>query len=330
MANNRVTKFIIGIALALVFAVFGYLSCHVAVHSSEVDGTASEQFGYNREKYLASGRTVVREVTETPQPVSTPQPEKEEPEAAEPAEAENPADERPEAMRAAEKGLPAPPEIDILDWQYMLVNKHYNLPSDYVPELVYLDMVADSDDIQTDYNPNRCPVDKRIAEALLKMAKDCKNAGVDVYLSSGYRSYSEQNSLLERKIGQGYSYDEAITIVAAPGTSEHQTGLVCDITDFYRELKDSSLADTETFKWLEAHCADYGFVVRYPLDKSGSADSITGIITEPWHFRYVGEEVAKYMMDNNLCLEEFWDLYYPGALEGTADIASDYFVKAGE
>ena len=101
----------------------------------------------------------------------------------------------------------------------------------------------------------------------------------------------------------------AATIVARPGTSEHQSGLVCDITDWYRELKDASLEQTETYQWLKDHCAEYGFVVRYPADKSGSADSITGIIYEPWHFRYVGVEPATYMMENNLCLEEFLALY---------------------
>ena len=217
--------------------------------------------------------------------------------------------------RAQEKGLPTPPDININDWQYMLVNSTHTLDSTYEPELGYLNMTADEQDIQTDYNEYRCPVDYRIAQALLDFANGCKAAGLPVYLSSGYRSYDVQNQLLQRKISQGYDYDTAITIVAAPGTSEHQTGLCCDITDYYRETKNSTLADTETYKWLCEHCAEYGFVVRYPVDKSGDADSITGIIYEPWHFRYVGQEVAQYMTENNLCLEEFWDLYVPGTLE---------------
>ena len=175
--------------------------------------------------------------------------------------------------------------------------------------MAYLNMTGDETDIQTAHNDYRCAVDLRIAQALVDFTQGCKAAGLPVYLSSGYRSYSEQQYLFNRKVGQGYSEEVAKTIVAYPGTSEHQTGLCCDITDYYRETKDSSLAQTATYQWLCEHCTEYGFVVRYPEDKSGSADSITGIIYEPWHFRYVGVEAAKYMTDNNLCLEEFTELY---------------------
>lgn len=93
--------------------------------------------------------------------------------------------------------------------------------------------------------------------------------------------------------------------MARPGTSEHQTGLACDITDQYYELKNSSLEDTALYRWMSKHCQDYGFIVRYPKDK----EDVTGIIYEPWHFRYVGKEAAGYIMEHDLCLEEFLDLY---------------------
>ena len=194
-------------------------------------------------------------------------------------------------------------------WELMLVNAKHPIESYEPPQLAYLSMNGEDTNISYDYSDYRCPVDSRIAQALVDFAQGCKQAGLPVFLSSGYRSYDEQNYLYERKVGQGYTPDVAATIVARPGTSEHQTGLVCDITDYYRELKDSSLELTDTYQWLKAHCAEYGFVVRYPADKSGSADSITGIIYEPWHFRYVGVEPATYMMQNNLCLEEFLALY---------------------
>lgn len=101
------------------------------------------------------------------------------------------------------------------------------------------------------------------------------------------------------------SEEEAAAIVAPPGTSEHQTGLACDITDQYYELKNSSLEDTALFQWMSQHCQEYGFIVRYPKDK----EDVTGIIYEPWHFRYVGEEAAAYIMEHGLCLEEFLALY---------------------
>ena len=216
---------------------------------------------------------------------------------------------RPEELKAAELGLPTPPEVDINSWELMLVNAKHPIDT-YEPETIaYLSMNGEDTNISYDYSDYRCPVDARIAEALVAFTQGCKQAGLPVYLSSGYRSYDTQNYLYQRKIGQGYSADVAATIVARPGTSEHQTGLVCDITDYYRELKDSSLEQTGTYQWLKEHCAEYGFVVRYPADKSGSADSVTGIIYEPWHFRYVGKEAAAYMMQNNLCLEEFLALY---------------------
>ena len=148
-------------------------------------------------------------------------------------------------------------------------------------------------------------MDSRVADKLYEFAVDCQKAGNEVYLSSGYRSYSEQESLFKAKVRE-YGEEDAAKIVLPPGTSEHQTGLCCDITDVYRSPKTPSvLAKTETFLWLNEHCEQYGFILRYPEDKQ----EITNIIYEPWHFRYVGEEVAKYIKENNLCLEEFLELY---------------------
>lgn len=185
------------------------------------------------------------------------------------------------------------PQVDLSSWELMLVNSDNPLDENYAPpEISYL-------------SDSQCPVDSRIAEALTAFADAAKAEGLPVYLSSGFRAYSEQSYLYNRKIGQGYSAEEAATIVALPGTSEHQTGLVCDITDYYREFKDSSLENTETYKWMSEHCHEYGFIVRFPNDKK----DITKIIYEPWHFRYVGVEVATYIMENDLCLEEFIALY---------------------
>ena len=316
-----------GVLFTIAFIIFAYVSCSVAVHSSDtrgyevMDHGQNSLYGYDRDRYLINhGRadeasaaavaayTAPAEVqseepvsvpaAETPVPTPVPTPE--------PTE-----DPNSPAARAAALGLPAPPEIDITDWQYLLVNAAHPLePVDYAPESMgYLNMTGDETDIQTTHSDYRCAVDLRIAQALVDFTQACKAAGLPVYLSSGYRSYSEQQYLYNRKVGQGYSEEVAKTIVAYPGTSEHQTGLCCDITDYYRETKDSSLAQTATYQWLCDHCTEYGFVVRYPEDKSGSADSITGIIYEPWHFRYVGVEAAKYMTENHLCLEEFTELY---------------------
>ena len=196
----------------------------------------------------------------------------------------------PEATEEPTNGLP---QVDLTSWELMLVNTENTLDASYEPP-----EIAKLDD-------NQCPVDARIADALTAFAEAARAEGLPVYLSSGYRPYSEQQYLYQRKIGQGYSAEEAAKIVAVPGTSEHQTGLCCDITDYYHEMKDSSLENTDTYKWMKEHCQEFGFIVRYPNDKQ----DVTKIIYEPWHFRYVGVEAATYIMENNLCLEEFLALY---------------------
>lgn len=106
-------------------------------------------------------------------------------------------------------------------------------------------------------------------------------------------------------IGQGYTRKEAKkkagTVVALPGTSEHEIGLAVDIVDVKYQLLEENQEKTETQKWLMKNCWKYGFILRYPKDKQ----KITGVIYEPWHYRFVGKENAKMIMKNNLCLEEY-------------------------
>lgn len=314
--KNRVVKFMFGIVVLIVFLIFAYISISVAPHTSDIGDDYWPATNYHRGVEREKATTV--DVYEIPisadtitEAAQSTEPEVEE--TSEPAVETSAQETRPEAVKAAALGLPAPPEIDINSWEYLLVNSTHTIDENFRPEtFAALNLNMSETDIQTtsdDYSETRCLVDSRIGENLRDFALACSEAGLPVYLSSGYRSYSTQSYLFNRKVGQGYSEDVAKTIVAYPGTSEHQTGLSCDITDRYRETKDSSLAQTDTYKWLCEHCTDYGFVVRYPEDKSGSADSVTGIIYEPWHFRYVGQEVAKYMTENNLCLEEFVALY---------------------
>ena len=195
--------------------------------------------------------------------------------------------------KAAELGLPEPPDIDITDWKYVLANAEHPLPEGYGP--------SDTEHVGS----NDATVDSRIAEEILSFTGDCEDAGNPVYISSGYRSYDTQKELFDRKVEQ-YGEEDAAKIVLPPGTSEHQTGLCADITDEYRAVKNpEELSQTATFQWMEAHCTEYGFILRYPEDKQ----DITDIIYEPWHFRYVGEEAARYITENGLCLEEFVALY---------------------
>ena len=218
----------------------------------------------------------------------------------------------PEMPAVTPEPTPEPLRFDLTGWEFVLVNGDHSI-GEYAPEnLVYLNMTADETDFQTSYNPNRIAVDARIAQPLLDMALACKAAGLPVFLSSGYRSYSEQaanftricqnNGITDGKDANGHY----ITMPA--GCSEHQTGLCCDITDRYREIKNDEIFQTDTFRWLQNHCADYGFILRFPTGK----EDITGVMNEGWHFRYVGLDAARYIMDNDLTLEEFWQQFGDG------------------
>ncbi len=197
------------------------------------------------------------------------------------------------AGRAAAMGLPAPPDIDIDSWEFILANE-YNPIGEYAPQ-----------------NPTELEgqvFDERVIDAMKAMAKDTRDQGLSVYLSSGYRSYYEQQANYNRKREQ-YPPEgkdsQGRWIVLPPGTSEHQTGLCCDITYTYVNPKDTSLANTPMYQYMSQHCQEFGFIVRYPEDKQ----EITGVMYEPWHFRYVGVEAATYIMENGICLEEFVSLY---------------------
>ena len=126
---------------------------------------------------------------------------------------------------------------------------------------------------------------------------------------ASYRPYSSQEYIYNGKASQlswpdypdAQDYADAAKLVAAPGTSDHQTGLAVDITDKYYSTMDASRMDQEFLTWLADNCAEYGFILRYPSDK----EEITGTAYEPWHYRYVGKEHAAVIMEKKICLEEY-------------------------
>ncbi len=266
MSGKRIVRVIFGLILLAVFAVYSYQSFLVSPKSLQ----------------LATAQTQTQSSAPA-EPPDVSEPAAESPDVTEsPAETESPV----ETAEPVNSGLP---QVDITSWELVLANAD-NPIGEYIPETETLEGQS---------------LDSRIIEPMKEFVAAARAEGLSVYLSSGYRSYADQQYLYNRKIGQGYSPEEAAKIVAIPGTSEHQTGLACDITDQYYELKDRSLENTAMYQWMSQHCQEYGFIVRYPDDK----EDITGIIYEPWHFRYVGVEAATYIMENGLCLEEFLDLY---------------------
>ncbi len=298
----RVSRILVIVLIAALLIGCGVLFLMRGDATRVSDKSALEAALATPEPTAPPDTTPVPEIAVTPEPTpeTTPEPT--------PTEEPTPDPDSP-AGRAAALGLPAPPEIDIDSWEYTLVSGDHSIDR-YEPEqLAYLDMTVAATDIQYAYNGYRCAVDARIAQPLLDFALGCKAAGVPVYLSSGYRSYTEQvanfqrvcqnNGVTDGKDANGYY----ITMPA--GCSEHQLALCCDITDAYRPIKNASLENTETFKWLNAHCTEYGFILRFPNGKG----NITGVMYEPFHFRYVGKEAAEYITENNLTLEEFIALY---------------------
>lgn len=132
---------------------------------------------------------------------------------------------------------------------------------------------------------------------LQQLQRDAQAQGINISNSySGYRSYQYQTKLYNNYVNQ-HGEEAANTFSAKPGFSEHQTGLTFDLKDFNGQL----VEDPITSQWIKDNCAKYGFIVRYPEGK----EDITGYIYEPWHLRYVGEEVANQIMNNNTTLEQY-------------------------
>ena len=320
MKANRLVRVILGLLCLAIF--LGYAFLLGAVSPKSGDFTGGDWASYLRENYGLNPDGTPIEQTEPAQEAQ--------PAAVEPAPEEAPVEAAPvqtaatpeptvdpaspygQALaNAAAQGLPTPPDIDISQWQYVLVNGEHPLnPIDYEPaNLVYLNMVGDDTEIRSGYDGNRQVVDAMIAQPLIDMTQACKAAGLPVYLSSGYRSYGLQRENFDRVCRNNGITDgkdaNGHYITMPAGHSEHQTGLCCDITDRYYEVKRDDIVNSATVQWLAAHCADYGFILRFPQEKG----DITKVMSENWHFRYVGAEAARYMTDNNLCLEEFVALY---------------------
>ena len=193
------------------------------------------------------------------------------------------------------------PEVTETPWYLVLVNPWHPLPEDYQFELTTV--------------TGKYKIDSRCADALKQFLADCKAAGHTPYICSAYRTWDDQVYLFDKKvksfISKGYSEAEAKILAAketaVPGTSEHQLGLAADILCQSRPWLDEGQANTATQKWLMANCHKYGFILRYPKGTT----PITGIIYEPWHYRYVGVEIATEIMTKGITLEEYLGIIGP-------------------
>lgn len=176
----------------------------------------------------------------------------------------------------------------------VLVNKHYALPADYVPVLEALGSGYGSGSLRPE-----------AARAFRAMADAARAEGISLRSVSAYRSYAAQNTIYNNYL-KSYPQSEVDTFSARPGSSEHQTGLALDINVASRR---ANFETTPAFAWLKAHCAEYGFILRYEKEK----EAVTGYCFEPWHYRYVGVDIARACMEQGLCYEEYL------ALQNAAD-----------
>ena len=146
--------------------------------------------------------------------------------------------------------------------------------------------------------------------ALKAMLKAAQKDGVyGFYLVSAYRDYAEQQALWDKKVAKDQNYGKDVDkpiVTAYPGASEHQTGLAFDIAAVDATALSQGFSDTEQGKWLYAHCSEYGFILRYPKGK----EQETVIVFEPWHFRYVGRELARYLTEHDMTLEKYYQTFY--------------------
>lgn len=187
--------------------------------------------------------------------------------------------------------------------QVIMVNPWNAIPEDYQVELVDLSVIYATEGVQ---------VSGRIYDALIEMMDACnENSGSRCCVVSGYRTHEYQSNayekLVTRLMNEGKTEEEArkeaATRIATPGNSEHQLGMAVDIVDTQLWSLVQEQENLAAQKWLMEHCYDYGFILRYP---DGATES-TGIIYEPWHYRYVGLELAQELKGTGLTLEQYLD-----------------------
>lgn len=234
------------------------------------------------------------EPTTQPLPMTEPEPQTEPP-----TEAETIAAPEPTTAKAPPVSLPQSTDstpVTVLpdgdNWELTLVNLQYRLPEEYKPTLK---AAVEGSSVQ---------LDERVAPFYAEMYAAAKADGCTLTPYSGYRTYARQQENFDRKVAyyvsQGLSEAEATaqtqTRILPAGASEHNMGFSMDIVS-----ASADFISTKEFSWLTAHAYEYGFILRYPENKT----EITGVMYEPWHWRFVGKEAATAMQKSGQCLEEY-------------------------
>ncbi len=176
----------------------------------------------------------------------------------------------------------------------ILVNKYHNLETTFVPELVNCSVIYASEGVSL--HPQAYDAFKSLVQAM----KADGLAGI--YITSGYRSYQTQANLYNRYV-KNRGQEWADNYSARAGSSEHQTGLAADVTA--TDQPRTSFDETPQYEWMKSHAHEYGFILRYTVQNQ----SVTGYEYEPWHYRYLGRELAEKVQDSGLTYDEYYELY---------------------
>lgn len=180
----------------------------------------------------------------------------------------------------------------------VFIDKTHSLPADYVPESLVTPYINSTSDV--------IQVNEKAADALKSMATAASDSSVTLYLTAGYISYETQDDYFNDRAGM-VGEAEANKTIAKAGFSEHQTGLAFDFSDEPSGTNTTvAFADTDAGKWLIEHAWEYGFIMRYPEGK----EAVTGYSYQPWHYRYIGKDVAKAIHEagENYTLEEYYKI----------------------
>lgn len=182
-------------------------------------------------------------------------------------------------------------QSSLLNKETILVNKYLYLDSEYIPDNLEV--------IDEEYARSGMKLVKIARDKFIEMAKQAKDDGYTIIAMSSYRSYKYQVNLYNKYV-KSDGIDAADTYSARAGFSEHQTGLCVDIYD--GKLDYTNFEKSKSYNWMENNAYKYGYILRFPKDK----EDITGYQYESWHYRYVGEEIAKYIHENNITFDEYY------------------------
>lgn len=184
-------------------------------------------------------------------------------------------------------------KVDFSKGHLLLVNKFYKLENDYVPSTLVK--------IDKKYGYERM-LDKTVYNAFIEMYNDIEKEGMSLFITSPYRSYNYQQKLYNNYVTTN-GQKMADSFSAKPGYSEHQTGFAVDLAS--KNSMYTRFQNTKEYQWMLNNCYKYGFILRYPKDK----EKQTGYMFEAWHYRYVGKKVAKYIHDNKITYDEYYEYF---------------------